>query len=113
MQNAEFRKIISECRDSTCTFCILHSSFCILCWRRRWDSNPRYRSPGTAVFKTAALNHSATPPECWRTIRWHGEFLIDGHVERDLQAQLSGPAQLGDGQRERDCHLFDEPVGRA
>lgn len=30
-------------------------------WRRRWDSNPR--SFRLAVFKTAALNHSATPPE--------------------------------------------------
>jgi hypothetical protein len=25
--------------------------------RRAWDSNPRYRSPGTAVFKTAAIGH--------------------------------------------------------
>ena len=31
-------------------------------WRRGWDSNPRNRVNGSTVFKTAALNHSATPP---------------------------------------------------
>jgi hypothetical protein len=30
-------------------------------WRRGRDSNPRRDEP-EAVFKTAALNHSATPP---------------------------------------------------
>jgi hypothetical protein len=30
--------------------------------RRGWDSNPRGRSRGLAVFKTAPLNHSGTPP---------------------------------------------------
>src|SRR6266508_1459648 len=30
--------------------------------REELESNPRSRSPGTAVFKTAALNHSTTPP---------------------------------------------------
>src|SRR5207344_2714195 len=29
-------------------------------WRRGWDSNPRGFRP--AVFKTAAINHSATSP---------------------------------------------------
>ena len=37
---------------------MLHDERCL---RRRWDSNPRsFRLP---VFKTGALNHSATPPE--------------------------------------------------
>jgi integrase len=30
--------------------------------RRRWDSNPRYREPGTPVFETGPFNHSGTPP---------------------------------------------------
>ena len=30
--------------------------------RRGWDSNPRDRSRGLAVFKTAPLDHSGTPP---------------------------------------------------
>ena len=35
-------------------------------WRRERDSNPR-TLPGTAVFKTAAINRSAIPPLRWRT----------------------------------------------
>ena len=31
--------------------------------RRGWDSNPRDRSRGLAVFKTAPFNRSGTPPE--------------------------------------------------
>jgi hypothetical protein len=31
-------------------------------WRKGWDSNPRGNSRPLAVFKTAALNHSATLP---------------------------------------------------
>ena len=31
-------------------------------WRRGWDSNPRGPGRVLAVFKTAALSHSATPP---------------------------------------------------
>ena len=30
--------------------------------RREWDSNPRCRASDTVVFKTTAINHSATPP---------------------------------------------------
>jgi hypothetical protein len=30
--------------------------------RRGWDSNPRSRLRGLAVFKTAPFNHSGTPP---------------------------------------------------
>jgi hypothetical protein len=33
-----------------------------MCWRKGWDSNPRGPSRALAVFKTAALNHSATLP---------------------------------------------------
>lgn len=32
-------------------------------WRRGGDSNPRTPSLGLTVFKTAAINHSATSPE--------------------------------------------------
>src|SRR4029077_5804495 len=32
-------------------------------WRKGWDSNPRGSVNPLAVFKTAALNHSATLPE--------------------------------------------------
>ena len=31
-------------------------------WRKGWDSNPRGPLRALAVFKTAALNHSATLP---------------------------------------------------
>ncbi len=31
-------------------------------WRRGRDLNPRWTAKPTAVFKTAALNHSTTPP---------------------------------------------------
>ena len=31
-------------------------------WRRGWDLNPRCSSRSTAVFKTAAISRSATPP---------------------------------------------------
>jgi hypothetical protein len=31
-------------------------------WRKGWDSNPRGSVNPLAVFKTAALNHSATLP---------------------------------------------------
>jgi hypothetical protein len=33
-----------------------------LSWRKGWDSNPRGSANPLAVFKTAALNHSATLP---------------------------------------------------
>jgi site-specific DNA recombinase len=33
-------------------------------WRKGWDSNPRGSVNPLAVFKTAALNHSATLPVC-------------------------------------------------
>jgi hypothetical protein len=33
-------------------------------WRKGWDSNPRGSVNPLAVFKTAALNHSATLPRC-------------------------------------------------
>jgi site-specific DNA recombinase len=36
----------------------------VLKWRKGWDSNPRGASRPLAVFKTAALNHSATLPSC-------------------------------------------------
>ncbi len=32
-------------------------------WWREGDSNSRSRSPGMAVFKTAAFNHSAISPK--------------------------------------------------
>jgi hypothetical protein len=31
-------------------------------WRKGWDSNPRGSVNPLAIFKTAALNHSATLP---------------------------------------------------
>ena len=31
-------------------------------WRKGWDSNPRDELPRLPVFKTGALNHSATLP---------------------------------------------------
>ena len=31
-------------------------------WRRKRDSNPRFRDNGTTVFKTAAFDHSAISP---------------------------------------------------
>src|SRR5207248_328858 len=34
-------------------------------WRKGWDSNPRGSVNPLAVFKTAALNHSATLPYQW------------------------------------------------
>src|SRR5262249_15050846 len=34
----------------------------VLKWRRGWDSNPRGSVNPLPVFKTGALNHSATPP---------------------------------------------------
>jgi hypothetical protein len=34
----------------------------VLVWRKGWDSNPRGSANPLAVFKTAALNHSATLP---------------------------------------------------
>jgi hypothetical protein len=49
-----------------------------LIWRKGWDSNPRGPLRALAVFKTAALNHSATlpsveitsiPPDVARTSR--------------------------------------------
>ena len=33
-------------------------------WRKGWDSNPRGSVNPLAVFKTAALNRSATLPVC-------------------------------------------------
>src|SRR6476619_5071774 len=39
-------------------------------WRKGWDSNPRGSVNPLAVFKTAALNHSATLPiRPWATKR--------------------------------------------
>ncbi len=37
---------------------LIYKSF----WRKGWDSNPRGPLRALAVFKTAALNHSATLP---------------------------------------------------
>ncbi len=31
-------------------------------WRRGWDSNPRYQSPGITIFETVPFNRSGTPP---------------------------------------------------
>ena len=31
------------------------------CWRREWDSNPRYPG-GTTVFETVRFGHSRIPP---------------------------------------------------
>src|SRR6266849_10223761 len=94
----------------------------MLHWRRRWDSNPRYRSPGTAVFKTAALNHSTTPPRVagllscsvasflsnLETQRLSNPFLANGHVDCDLEPQLALAAQLVGAQRQRDGDLFGD-----
>src|SRR3974390_1376147 len=38
------------------------SSWTIQFWRKGWDSNPRGSANPLAVFKTAALNRSATLP---------------------------------------------------
>src|SRR2546430_16099364 len=83
-------------------------------WRRRWDSNPRSRSPGTAVFKTAALNHSTTPPAgTVATNHCGAEFLsLDRDVEGDLQPQLAAAAQLLGRKSDWDGHLFDNRLAR-
>ena len=31
-------------------------------WRREWDSNPRYQSPGTHAFQACSLSHSDISP---------------------------------------------------
>src|SRR5229473_3217501 len=96
------------------SFNIQHSPFNIS-WRRRWDSNPRYRSPGTAVFKTAALNHSTTPPRVagslscsvasflsnLETQQLNNPFLANGDVDRDLEPQLALAAKFVGAQRQR------------
>src|SRR6266487_2461742 len=40
----------------------VHNLFKIRVWRRGRDSNPRWRLAIT-VFKTVAIDHSATPPD--------------------------------------------------
>src|SRR5258708_1505682 len=40
----------------------------VLDWRKGWDSNPRGSANPLAVFKTAALNHSATLPSLYDQI---------------------------------------------
>ena len=51
-------------------------------WRKGWDSNPRGSVNPLAVFKTAALNHSATLPShcpCYvilSTTRWTNRRLL-------------------------------------
>src|ERR1700704_905915 len=39
-------------------------------WRKGWDSNPRGSVNPLAVFKTAALSHSATLPCQTRSMAW-------------------------------------------
>jgi hypothetical protein len=43
-------------------------------WRKGWDSNPRGTLRPLAVFKTAALNHSATLPSLWYCLRFSLAF---------------------------------------
>src|SRR5439155_6385886 len=51
-------------------------------WRKGWDSNPRGPSRALAVFKTAALNHSATLP--------HQEFQsVNSHPHRTQWEQTA------------------------
>src|SRR6266849_4147969 len=46
-------------------------------WRKGWDSNPRGSVNPLAVFKTAALNHSATLPEHGRRQMAHGDRAVN------------------------------------
>ena len=46
-------------------------------WRKGWDSNPRGTLRPLAVFKTAALNHSATLP--------HNDFNGLGKKNKRIQ----------------------------
>ena len=43
-------------------------------WRKGWDSNPRGSVNPLAVFKTAALNHSATLPSVEFFRKFHHPF---------------------------------------
>jgi hypothetical protein len=52
-------------------------------WRRERDSNPRSRSRGITVFKTAAFNHSAIPPRFFvnydsRKTAWQAGCQVNG-----------------------------------
>src|SRR5438105_3788646 len=98
---------------------------------------PTVRFSRTAVFKTAALNHSTTPPAChsersegsvWEggapphthrslatlgmtTTHHDREFLRNQcHVERDLHANLAMLTQLVGRERQRNGDLFDERI---
>src|ERR1700682_2646101 len=95
-------------------------------WRKGWDSNPRGSVNPLAVFKTAALNHSATlpsrrisdlaergqiqktglPPPCRRRLEF--QYRFQGRACRDdVPAVLC--KELGGGfasQRNRDAGLI-------
>jgi hypothetical protein len=70
--------------------------------RRAWDSNPRERSPVLAVFKTAALDHYASPPGARR-------YRIPGPPEIEGAPRWSGRQQ----RRQQRPHSSTHPVGTA
>src|SRR3954447_23356452 len=85
----------------------LATNACLL-QRRGRDSNPRSRSPGTTVFKTAAFNRSATPPGS-RTDR--GRRLAGGPVAKAVERQAEDALGLvriaGGDLGDPDHHLDD------
>ena len=61
-------------------------------WRKGWDSNPRGSVNPLAVFKTAALNHSATLPSFEIVQQSSSRFVLFAYLDTRMVTNANGPA---------------------